>query len=141
MLNVERFKKRHRPVEKENKDIGGMLAKCFQAKSTIGWVEGPYVLSKSWRTELIMETLIVEHVRQYFESLWRLAWKLTNFVKPSAIFKFENVMHYDCERTIQQQSDDVKDTSAVNTYGTVDNQIANTMKVSVKLTYKWKHKL
>lgn len=50
-------------------------------------------------------------------------------------------MHYDCERTIQQQSDDVKDTSAVNTYGTVDNQIANTMKVSVKLTYKWKHKL
>ena len=35
-------------------------------------------------------------------------------------------MHYDCERTIQQQSDDVKDTSTVNTYGTGDNQIVNT---------------
>ena len=57
------------PVEKKNRDIEGMLAKCFQAKSTIGWIEGPYFLFKSRRTEVIMETLIVEHVRQYFESL------------------------------------------------------------------------
>ena len=46
-------------------------------------------------------------------------------------------MHYDCERTIQQQSDDVKDTSAVNTYSTVENQIVDTEQAtSVSLVNK-----
>ena len=42
---MERFKKDSDTfrakglVEKENRDIEGMLEKCFQAKSTNGWVE------------------------------------------------------------------------------------------------------
>ena len=54
--------------------------------------------------------------------------QLENFIKPSAIFKLEkviSVLHYGCETTMQQQSDYVKDISAVNTYGGVGNQVVS----------------